>query len=218
MNTVKHQDKAIKQASHWLQHAASFGSENYIYFLINREEWATETEGVGDRDWWRLRWSERTVCLSLPLSPLACTRCLASSVISFHNRHCHPCISIFTAAGATLSAWVCVCVFFARGTALIMQGLGKTERGDQGRDIDLTSLRSTMPAGGPLQVSAPRKMRMKIRLRGEFIWGEFDMCGKTLTLSLPSLSPPLHSLSLSPSHVSLLLSLPCLLSTLLLRS
>lgn len=40
---------------------------------------------------------------------------------------------------------------------LIMQGLGKTERGEQGRDIDLTSLRSTMPAGGPLQVSAFRK-------------------------------------------------------------
>ncbi|XP_055367883.1 ninjurin-2-like isoform X4 [Betta splendens] len=36
-----------------------------------------------------------------------------------------------------------------------MQGLGKTERGEQGRDMDLTSLRSTMPAGGPLQVSAP---------------------------------------------------------------
>ncbi|XP_062299930.1 ninjurin-2-like [Scomber scombrus] len=36
-----------------------------------------------------------------------------------------------------------------------MQGLGKTERGEQGRDIDLTSLRSTMPASGPLQVSGP---------------------------------------------------------------
>lgn len=33
-----------------------------------------------------------------------------------------------------------------------MQGLGKTERGDQGRDMDLTSQRSTMPVGGPLQV------------------------------------------------------------------
>lgn len=33
-----------------------------------------------------------------------------------------------------------------------MQGLGKTERGEPGRDIDLTSLRSTMPASGPLQV------------------------------------------------------------------
>lgn len=40
---------------------------------------------------------------------------------------------------------------------LIMQGLGKTERAEQGRDIDLTSLRSTMPASGPLQVSAFRK-------------------------------------------------------------
>ncbi|CAL8242447.1 unnamed protein product [Merluccius merluccius] len=35
-----------------------------------------------------------------------------------------------------------------------MQGLGKTERGEQpGRDIDRTSLRSTMPASGPLQVN-----------------------------------------------------------------
>ncbi|CAL8385773.1 unnamed protein product [Boreogadus saida] len=35
-----------------------------------------------------------------------------------------------------------------------MQGL-KTERGEQaGRDIDRASLRSTMPASGPLQVSA----------------------------------------------------------------
>ncbi|XP_075886285.1 ninjurin-2-like isoform X2 [Nelusetta ayraudi] len=33
-----------------------------------------------------------------------------------------------------------------------MQGLGKTERGEPGRDIDLTSLRSTMPASGPLQI------------------------------------------------------------------
>ncbi|XP_007564531.1 PREDICTED: ninjurin-2-like isoform X3 [Poecilia mexicana] len=38
----------------------------------------------------------------------------------------------------------------------MMQGLGKTERGEQGRDIDLASMRSTMPAGGPLQgVSTP---------------------------------------------------------------
>lgn len=37
-----------------------------------------------------------------------------------------------------------------------MQGLGKTERGEPGRDIDLTSLRSTMPASGPLQVSDER--------------------------------------------------------------
>lgn len=43
------------------------------------------------------------------------------------------------------------------GTGLIMQGLGKTERGEPGRDIDLTSLRSTMPASGPLQVSALRQ-------------------------------------------------------------
>ncbi|XP_014882744.1 ninjurin-2 isoform X3 [Poecilia latipinna] len=38
----------------------------------------------------------------------------------------------------------------------MMQGLGKTERGEQGRDIDLASMRSTMPASGPLQgVSTP---------------------------------------------------------------
>ncbi|XP_043964060.1 ninjurin-2-like isoform X2 [Gambusia affinis] len=38
----------------------------------------------------------------------------------------------------------------------MMQGLGKTERGEQGRDIDLASMRSTMPAGGQLQgVSTP---------------------------------------------------------------
>lgn len=43
-----------------------------------------------------------------------------------------------------------------------MQGLGKTERGEQGRDIDLTSLRSTMPASGPLQVSAPKKRYQKL--------------------------------------------------------
>ncbi|CAL8405087.1 unnamed protein product [Arctogadus glacialis] len=36
----------------------------------------------------------------------------------------------------------------------MMQGL-KTERGEQaGRDLDRASLRSTMPASGPLQVSA----------------------------------------------------------------
>lgn len=54
----------------------------------------------------------------------------------------------------------CVCVLGCLlATGLIMQGLGKTERGEQGRDIDLTSLRSTMPASGPLQVSAPKKDR-----------------------------------------------------------
>ncbi|XP_068587530.1 ninjurin-2-like isoform X3 [Cebidichthys violaceus] len=43
-----------------------------------------------------------------------------------------------------------------------MQGLGKTERGEQGRDIDLTSLRSTMPASGPLQVGSPSNLNMNL--------------------------------------------------------
>ncbi|XP_040030608.1 ninjurin-2 isoform X3 [Gasterosteus aculeatus] len=43
-----------------------------------------------------------------------------------------------------------------------MQGLGKTERGEQGRDIDLTSLRSTMPAGGPLQGGSPSNLNMNL--------------------------------------------------------
>ncbi|CAJ1054893.1 ninjurin-2-like isoform X3 [Xyrichtys novacula] len=43
-----------------------------------------------------------------------------------------------------------------------MQGLGKTERGDQGRDIDLTSLRSTMPASGPLQGGSPSNLNMNL--------------------------------------------------------
>lgn len=66
--------------------------------------------------------------------------------------HCKPyCprISIFHAGGCEPG--------YSVVPGLIMQGLGKTERGDPGRDIDLTSLRSTMPAGGPLQVSAFRK-------------------------------------------------------------
>ncbi|XP_019947654.1 ninjurin-2-like isoform X3 [Paralichthys olivaceus] len=41
-----------------------------------------------------------------------------------------------------------------------MQGMGKTERGEQGRDIDLTSLRSTMPAGGPLQGGSNLNMNL----------------------------------------------------------
>lgn len=58
---------------------------------------------------------------------------------------------------------VCVCALLVARSfrGLIMQGLGKTERGETGRDIDLTSLRSTMPAGGQLQVSAPEKMEKK---------------------------------------------------------
>ncbi|XP_056281389.1 ninjurin-2-like isoform X2 [Pseudoliparis swirei] len=43
-----------------------------------------------------------------------------------------------------------------------MQGLGKTERGDPGRDLDRTSLRSTMPAGGPLQGGPPSNLNMNL--------------------------------------------------------
>ncbi|XP_026182911.1 ninjurin-2-like isoform X3 [Mastacembelus armatus] len=43
-----------------------------------------------------------------------------------------------------------------------MQGLGKTERGEQGRDIDLTSLRSTMPASGPLQGGSTSNLNMNL--------------------------------------------------------
>ncbi|XP_070848122.1 ninjurin-2-like isoform X2 [Chaetodon auriga] len=43
-----------------------------------------------------------------------------------------------------------------------MQGLGKTERGEQGRDIDLTSLRSTMPATGPLQGGSASNLNMNL--------------------------------------------------------
>ncbi|AWO98053.1 putative ninjurin-2-like isoform 2 [Scophthalmus maximus] len=43
-----------------------------------------------------------------------------------------------------------------------MQGVGKTERGEQGRDIDLTSLRSTMPASGPLQGGSASNLNMNL--------------------------------------------------------
>ncbi|XP_028304198.1 ninjurin-2-like isoform X1 [Gouania willdenowi] len=43
-----------------------------------------------------------------------------------------------------------------------MQGLGKTDRGDQGRDVDLTSLRSTMPAGGALQGGSTPALNMNL--------------------------------------------------------
>ncbi|CAI5635994.1 ninjurin-2 isoform X3 [Oreochromis niloticus] len=43
-----------------------------------------------------------------------------------------------------------------------MQGMGKTERGEQGRDIDLTSLRSTMPASGPLQGGSASNLNMNL--------------------------------------------------------
>ncbi|XP_069012799.1 ninjurin-2-like isoform X2 [Embiotoca jacksoni] len=43
-----------------------------------------------------------------------------------------------------------------------MQGMGKTERGEQVRDIDLTSLRSTMPASGPLQGGSTSNLNMNL--------------------------------------------------------
>ncbi|XP_061570921.1 ninjurin-2-like isoform X4 [Cololabis saira] len=43
-----------------------------------------------------------------------------------------------------------------------MQGLGKTERGQEGRDVDLTSLRSTMPASGPLQGGPTSNVNMNL--------------------------------------------------------
>ncbi|KAK2883080.1 hypothetical protein Q8A73_022013 [Channa argus] len=43
-----------------------------------------------------------------------------------------------------------------------IKGLGKTERGEQGRDIDLTSLRSTMPASGPLQGGSASNLNMNL--------------------------------------------------------
>ncbi|KAI9533644.1 hypothetical protein NQZ68_021179 [Dissostichus eleginoides] len=42
------------------------------------------------------------------------------------------------------------------------EGLGKTERGEQIRDIDLTSLRSTMPASGPLQGGSHSNLNMNL--------------------------------------------------------
>ncbi|XP_015247903.1 PREDICTED: ninjurin-2 isoform X4 [Cyprinodon variegatus] len=44
----------------------------------------------------------------------------------------------------------------------MMQGLGKTERGEQGRDIDLASMRSTMPASGPLQGGSIPNVNMNL--------------------------------------------------------
>uniref|UniRef100_A0A8C7WNW7 Ninjurin-2 n=1 Tax=Oryzias sinensis TaxID=183150 RepID=A0A8C7WNW7_9TELE len=43
-----------------------------------------------------------------------------------------------------------------------MQGLGKADRGEQGRDMDLTSLRSTMPVGGPLQGGSAASLNMNL--------------------------------------------------------
>lgn len=110
------------------------------------------------------------VCPSAVLSGLPW--CLVPGIQGhFHNNPCHPCISIF-AASLCVSVRTFGCLLF---TGLIMQGLGKTERGDQGRDIDLTSLRSTMPASGPLQVSAPRKKPIVERQRQvETEWTEIE--------------------------------------------
>ncbi|KAF3859164.1 hypothetical protein F7725_021563 [Dissostichus mawsoni] len=54
-------------------------------------------------------------------------------------------------------------------------GLGKTERGEQIRDIDLTSLRSTMPASGPLQ----KQPRAQKDLKGK----EFGVASRLRTPS-----------------------------------
>lgn len=78
----------------------------------------------------------------------------ASRLIFFHSKLCHQSISIFHSGGCELG--------YSVAPGLIMQGLGKAERAEQGRDIDLTSLRSTMPASGPLQVSAFRKSFGKV--------------------------------------------------------
>ncbi|XP_013869973.1 ninjurin-2 isoform X2 [Austrofundulus limnaeus] len=88
--------------------------------------------------------------VSSPASPAA--RCLASRGTSSHTDLRRPRISIFTAARGLV----------ARFGGLIMHGLGKTERGEQGRDLDLTSLRSTMPAGGPLQVASASNLNMNL--------------------------------------------------------
>ncbi|GLD48458.1 E3 ubiquitin-protein ligase TRIM39-like protein, partial [Lates japonicus] len=77
-----------------------------------------------------------------------------------------------------------------------MQGLGKTERGEQGRDIDLTSLRSTMPASGPLQVSAPKKTE-------KTVWKERGGDGGEAESELGHPSTPEHNKDLfhpCPTH------------------
>lgn len=95
----------------------------------------------------RPAWSEWDICLSFwgPPRPLLLLGAWRPGEPSSHTDLRHPRISIFTAVrgfGCSLQG------------GLIMHGLGKTERGEQGRDLDLSSLRSTMPASGPLQVSA----------------------------------------------------------------
>lgn len=106
--------------------------------------------------------------------PWSCLGSGASRLIFCPSKLCHPRISIFHSV---------IRLGYLVVPGLIMQGLGKTERAEQGRDIDLTSLRSTMPASGPMQVSAFRK---------SFAWQSFSPSGSTLALSacLP-LSPAL---------------------------
>jgi len=117
--------------------------------------------GGGDKGGTRMGWISRLFVPRPPHPPLALPGawCLASRVISCHNDHCHPRISTFHRRGGNARVCASVSVPSVRLLApgRIMQGLGKTERGDPGRDLDRTSLRSTMPAGGPLQVSAPWK-------------------------------------------------------------
>uniref|UniRef100_A0A3Q2WG55 Ninjurin 2 n=3 Tax=Haplochromini TaxID=319058 RepID=A0A3Q2WG55_HAPBU len=109
-----------------------------------------------ERDQGRL--NKLFVCPSVVHPGLAL--CLASRVISLHNDHCRSCISIFTAVSVAFKGVLCLVA--CSSTGLIMQGMGKTERGEQGRDIDLTSLRSTMPASGPLQGGSASNLNMNL--------------------------------------------------------
>lgn len=150
------------------------------------------------------------VCPSAVLRGLAW--CLASRVIFFQNHHCHPCISIFAAVGATLLVCECVCALLVARSfrGLIMQGLGKTERGETGRDIDLTSLRSTMPAGGQLQVSAPEKMekRKKCRTGGERTEIQGKNTDAFFSVRLATACSPSNPLPLTLSRPRLLAATP----------
>lgn len=130
-----------------------------------------------ERDQGRL--NKLFVCPSVVHPGLAL--CLASRVISLHNDHCRSCISIFK------HSRVYVCLVACSSTGLIMQGMGKTERGEQGRDIDLTSLRSTMPASGPLQVSILKKAEKRIN---NYRWiAYFIKQNHCLPICLPFISP-----------------------------
>lgn len=134
-----------------------------------------------ERDQGRL--NKLFVCTSVVHPGLAL--CLASRVISLHNDHCRSCISIFTAVRVAFKGVLCLVA--CSSTGLIMQGMGKTERGEQGRDIDLTSLRSTMPASGPLQVSILKKAE---KLINNYRWIAYFIKQKhCLPISLPFISP-----------------------------